>query len=728
MIPDMRVRGRLALRAEADGLALPRVARLAGAMAGAIGIVVLVGWMFEVESLKRVVPGLATMKSNTALCIAALGTVLVFDGRAWLRRVMLGAVVALVVATLSEYTFGVNFGIDELLFTDVAPGTSYPGRMAVSSAVCFLVLAAALAQTSTRYARWRQGLAVTIFAVAWVGLFGYVFGAAHLYSMGPFSTMAVHTAVAVLLLAIGVQATIPRSLLVRAARSRDAGGFALRQFLPVAAFVLPAIAYLRLVGQRLGWYHTEFGLALMVTASSIVVGFVATHASRRLTRMDLERARVLAELESLNIDLENRVDERTNDLAASEAWARSLAASAPIGIFHTDTTGACTYTNDRWQEICGVGAVDALGAGWRAGIHPNDRPRTKAAWDAAASGATAFDAEYRVRRPTGDVRWVHARASGVVGLAGNVTGFVGTLQDTTERRVAEAQFRTAFESAPIGMALMDRDGAFVRTNTALSAMVGYDSDGLRSMPALTLVHPDDLGVIGDQPAGPIDLRLLCGDGTIIWTSVRLAPIVDDAGETGLMLAQILDITEKRRSEAELLHLANHDPLTGLLNRRSFEAALEAHVAHTRRYGPDGALLFVDIDHFKAVNDAHGHHLGDEVIVAVSNSMRTRLRSTDIIARVGGDEFAVLLPIGGADLVRHVAEMLVNVLRDDIALIAGNELGLTASIGLAPFDAVGLSADEMLIRADLAMYEAKARGRDQWAETLPQAPDPIHHDS
>jgi diguanylate cyclase (GGDEF)-like protein/PAS domain S-box-containing protein len=562
-------------------------------------------------------------------------------------------------------------------------------------------------------------MAVTIFIVAWVGLLGYLFGAVHLYSIGVFSTMAVHTAVAVLLLSVGVQATIPGSLLVWAARSQDAGGFALRQFLPVAAFVLPAIAYARLAGQQLGWYGTEFGLALMVTASSIIVCFVAARASGRLTRMDTERAHVLAELETLNVDLERRVDERTNDLAASEAWARSLAASAPIGIFHTDAAGACTYTNDRWQEICGIRAVDALGAGWKAGIHPNDRPEARAAWNRAAATATVFDAEYRVRRPTRDVRWVHARATGVVDLAGNVTGFVGTLEDTTERRVAEDQFRTAFESAPIGMALKDRDGAFVQTNAALSDMVGYDSDELRSMPASSLVHPDDLGVLENRQAGPLDRRLLCADGTIIWTTVRLAPIVDHAGEAGLTLAQILDVTEKRRSEAELFHMANHDPLTGLLNRRSFEAALEAHVAHSRRYGPAGALLFVDIDHFKAVNDAHGHHLGDEVIVAVSNAMRARLRGTDIIARVGGDEFAVLLPTGGADVVRHVADMLVDVLRSDIANVGGLELGLTASIGLALFEVAGLSAAEMLIKADLAMYDAKARGRDQWAEALPQ---------
>lgn len=721
-MPRYRARVRLAERAAADRVALPGVARGAGAMSVAIGLIVLTGWLFDVDSLKQVAPGLVSMKINTALCVMALGAVLVADRRVWFRRVMLDAVVIAAGATLVEYAFGVSIGIDELLFRDVNPGIGHPGRMAVSSAVCFIVLAAAMAHTPARYARWRQGSAVTICAVAWVGLLGYVFGAARLYSIGPVSAMAVHTALAVLILAVGVQATIPGSVLVWATRSRDAGAFALRQFLPVAVLGLPALAYLLLEGQRAGWYDTESGLALMVTASSLVVFFVAVRVAGRLMRIDTDRSRVHAELAALNADLETRVEERTNDLAATEAWARSLATTAPIGIFRTDSTGACTYTNDRWQEICGIEAVDALGSGWTVGIHPEDRRRVTAAWKNSAATGIAFDVESRVCRPTGEVRWVRTRASRVVDRAGNVTGYAGTLEDTTEQRVAEEQFRTAFESAPIGMALIDRHGAFLKTNAALSEMMGYNTDQLHSMGASALVHPDDLRVIEGGQAGPLggtnnERRLVRADGSVMWAAVRLAPVVDQAGDASFTLAQILDITEQRRTAAELFELANHDPLTGLLNRRSFEAALEMHVARTLRYGPEGALLFLDIDHFKAVNDLHGHHIGDDVIVATANTMRERLRSTDIIARIGGDEFAVLLPTGNADSVRHVAAMLVDVLRADLAVVADKQLALTTSIGLALFGAA-LSADEMLMSADLAMYDAKQRGRDQWAETRP----------
>ncbi|MDP9465468.1 MAG: diguanylate cyclase [Actinomycetota bacterium] len=710
----------LSEHAPADSVALPRVARVAGAVGVVIGATVMAGWVLDSDPLKRVAPGLASMKFNTALCIVALGAVLVFDARAWIRKAVLGGVCAVVLATLVEYALEISIGIDELIFDDAVPGTTVPGRMAVSSAACFLLLVAALANSPARYSRWRQGCAATVCTLGWIGLLGYIFGASDLYTIGPLSTMALHTAVAMLVLAVGVLATIEGGVLVRAVRRRDAGAFALGQFLPLAVVGLPALAYLRLEGQRAGWYNTEFGLALMVTASSLVVCFVAMRVAGRLTRSETDRNRVLAELEALNVDLERRVDERTNDLAVSEAWAHSLSNSAPIGIFRTDASGSCTFTNERWQEISGIGAAEALGSGWTTGIHPADRDRVIAAWNLAATTETDLDIEFRGLRPSGEMRWVRARAVGVIDGAGNVSGYAGTLSDTTDHRIAEEQFRTAFDSAPIGMALIDQHGKFLKTNEALRTMVGCDANDLLSVTASELVHPDELPGVDDRQADfgatNNDRRLVHANGTVIWASVRLAPIVDQAGETNLTLVQVIDITEQRRAESELFFLANHDPLTGLQNRRSFEAALEAHIARAARYGAEGALLFLDIDHFKAVNDSYGHQIGDQVIAAAANALRVRLRRSDVIARIGGDEFAVLLPTGSAADVRLVADMLVRVVRADIAVVANIELGLTISVGLSLFDVDGRTADEMLMAADVAMYEAKERGRDQWAET------------
>jgi diguanylate cyclase (GGDEF)-like protein len=162
-------------------------------------------------------------------------------------------------------------------------------------------------------------------------------------------------------------------------------------------------------------------------------------------------------------------------------------------------------------------------------------------------------------------------------------------------------------------------------------------------------------------------------------------------------------------------MANHDSLTELSNRRNLEVALENHVSHCNRYGPAGAVLILDLDNFKCINDSRGHSVGDEVIVTTARLLRHRLRESDLLARLGGDEFAVLLPAGDAAAARAVAQSLVEEIRASAATIAGERISLTVSIGVAVFDDVERSADEMLANADLAMYDAKQLGRDRWVE-------------
>src|SRR4051794_14354619 len=170
--------------------------------------------------------------------------------------------------------------------------------------------------------------------------------------------------------------------------------------------------------------------------------------------------------------------------------------------------------------------------------------------------------------------------------------------------------------------------------------------------------------------------------------------------------------ERRRSEERLQHVADHDPLTGLLNRRRLEEELERHGEWVRRYGPEGALLVLDLDHFKHVNDSLGHRAGDELIVTVSRLLQARLRSSDLVARLGGDEFALLLPKADAAAARKVAEDVLAAVREHTLPSNGSMRRTTASIGIALFDDEGLAAgNDALVSADLAMYDAKEAGRD-----------------
>jgi diguanylate cyclase (GGDEF)-like protein len=251
-----------------------------------------------------------------------------------------------------------------------------------------------------------------------------------------------------------------------------------------------------------------------------------------------------------------------------------------------------------------------------------------------------------------------------------------------------------------------------------------------------ITHPDDLAadfevmraLISGEVASQVDeKRYLRPDGSTVWVARSVTLVRDADGQPLHFLDQIQDITERRRFERELRYLADHDPLTGLFNRRRFEHELDRHIAEVARYGPRGALLVLDLDHFKYVNDALGHHAGDELILSVAALLQDRLRETDTIARLGGDEFAVLLPNADVAQAESVAASLVKAVREEATVTAGDRRRrVTTSIGIAPFVHTDLNGEELLIEADLAMYDAKESGRNRFAVVALNAerPQPI----
>ncbi|MDQ2701118.1 MAG: EAL domain-containing protein, partial [Actinomycetota bacterium] len=172
-----------------------------------------------------------------------------------------------------------------------------------------------------------------------------------------------------------------------------------------------------------------------------------------------------------------------------------------------------------------------------------------------------------------------------------------------------------------------------------------------------------------------------------------------------------DITYRLEVESKLRFLADHDVLTNLYNRRRFERELEREVKMVKRFGGEGAILVLDIDNFKAINDSLGHRAGDEVISRVAQIVRDSLREVDIVARLGGDEFAVFIPDGDGP---EVASRLVDAVHDTVLAFGDRMVRTTVSVGIAPVNGHSVSDEELMIRADLAMYEAKAAGRDQFA--------------
>ncbi len=288
-------------------------------------------------------------------------------------------------------------------------------------------------------------------------------------------------------------------------------------------------------------------------------------------------------------------------------------------------------------------------------------------------------------------------------------------------QAAEARFRAAFEHAPIGIALvrLDAQGAprYAEVNPALCVITGYAREALVGQPVADFTHPDDRAeesvrlewlVERDLQEVSGEKRQLRADGEVRWVHVRAAPLED-----GAFVAQIQDITESRRFQEELEHLASHDALTGLLNRRRFEEELEQTLAHVRRHGDGAAVVTLDIDNFKHVNDTYGHPVGDELLRTCARALAARVRTTDQIGRLGGDEFGVILTRTAPEDAGAVARELLDELRRIGVGVGERTVRVTASAGLRllePSDE--RTAGELLGEADMAMYDAKEHGRDR----------------
>ncbi|HSF14923.1 MAG TPA: EAL domain-containing protein [Vicinamibacteria bacterium] len=286
---------------------------------------------------------------------------------------------------------------------------------------------------------------------------------------------------------------------------------------------------------------------------------------------------------------------------------------------------------------------------------------------------------------------------------------------------ASSWSQCAFDHAPIGMALVDIGGCFLEVNAALCRITGYSRDELMATNFRALTHSEDID-LEDQPARDLlsgrvasyalEKRYRHHQGHYVWMLVTVALVRDEQGQPSHAIWQVQNISERKEREDQLAYLVDHDYLTGLFNRRRFEQELVKEAHRTARYGFSSALILADLDHFKDVNDALGHETGDELLQAVAETLRHRIRQTDVLARVGGDEFAVLLPQTGTDQALTVAENIVESLRQRVVVDGERSIRVTASVGVTLFE--GLNAAELMPHADLAMYEAKAAGRDRIA--------------
>jgi diguanylate cyclase (GGDEF)-like protein/PAS domain S-box-containing protein len=272
---------------------------------------------------------------------------------------------------------------------------------------------------------------------------------------------------------------------------------------------------------------------------------------------------------------------------------------------------------------------------------------------------------------------------------------------------AEQRFAAAFHEAPIAMLLIDPVGVILDANPALGELVGDDPRVLVGRQSLRLVHPEDRDTVRtllrtvaekDQAVEPKEWRLERASGEQVWVQGSVAPL---PGEPKMLVQHLMDITERRANEDRLAYRALHDPLTGLPNRTLLTDRLEQAVRVVAREKGGVAVLYLDLDDFKDINDSYGHATGDRVLVEVARRLRAAVRPADTVARLGGDEYAIVaegLPAPDAlALAQRVREALLPPIGD---------LAVGASVGTAHSTSVGLDAEALLHEADADMYRAK----------------------
>jgi diguanylate cyclase (GGDEF)-like protein/PAS domain S-box-containing protein len=304
---------------------------------------------------------------------------------------------------------------------------------------------------------------------------------------------------------------------------------------------------------------------------------------------------------------------------------------------------------------------------------------------------------------------------------GGEARFNAFVHDISERREneealnqANQRFRSAFDDAAIGMAIVSPEGRWMRANRALSELTGYPIEELVGRGFADITHPEDLPkdvealeemIEGRRDRFQTEKRYLHAGGRVIWVSLSTTIVRDAGGQPLYLLSQMQDISERKQTEAALAHRASHDDLTGLPNRSLLEDRLVLALNRQRRERKPVAVFYLDLDGFKDVNDTHGHDAGDFVLVAVAKRITALVRPTDVVSRLGGDEFAVLCEAMDEGAATKLAKRIVEVVPKPIDA-GGVNLTVAPSIGISMTRDPTTKPADLVADADVAMYFAK----------------------
>jgi diguanylate cyclase (GGDEF)-like protein/PAS domain S-box-containing protein len=446
-------------------------------------------------------------------------------------------------------------------------------------------------------------------------------------------------------------------------------------------------------------------------------------ASVGLALQNADRLAKLRETEAALRTSEARYRRQAEELEA-------IYQQAPIGLLVFDRELRFQRINNRMSEINGVPVEDHIGKTPREVVPQLTEVADTLARQVFTTGRPVLNYEIRGETPAepGIERYWTENWLPLKDETGEVWGINVVVEEITERkraeaalRESEARFRTLADNIPQLTWMADPSGSRFWFNRRWHEYTGTTLEEAQGSGWQKVHHPEHLPRVlemlrhalkaGAPMEGTFPLR--GSDGSYRWFLTRAMPIRDERGQVVRWFGTDTDITERMQAEERERHQARHDPLTDLPNRRLLLELLQAELLKAQRSERKVAVLFLDLDRFKVINDTLGHEAGDALLQAVAVRLSSRVRRSDIVARLGGDEFTVLLPgLLHADQAREVAEDIVGVFRQPFDL-AGQRLYVTTSVGIGLFPEDDERADGLLRRADLAMYEAKEQGRNTY---------------
>ncbi len=527
----------------------------------------------------------------------------------------------------------------------------------------------------------------------------------------------------------------------------------------ISALVIPAISvpFLSINLQKLGtaaFYEKQLPHLFILTAQiSAVLVFVILFIKSRLLkpisklmrftdRLALgnfdtqlgylqqdELGHLGSKLEQMRLAIKHLLDESVQ----REERFRTIAIQVSDAVFRRKPDNTVEFVSGAIEAISGYKSIANTQEGaqaWHNIVHPIDRERIQTQIADAMAERKSYQVEYRIQHVNGSERWVSENGQAQYHADGTLQWIDGIITDISKRKQMEEKLRLAtkvFDNISDGVIFTDANGHIIVVNTAFSTITGYsENDAIgRTLAMLNSArqHPffhetlwSELMATGSWH-GEIWNQRKNGEPYLTWLTINA--VRDTTGLCTHYVGIFSDITLIRESQNKLDHLAHHDPLTGLPNRLLFNDRLAQAILRFHRNEQQLAVLFIDLDRFKNINDTLGHHVGDELLKQIAYTLAAAVRDGDTLARLGGDEFIIILEdIDGLYGAGMVAEKIIAVFEQPF-IVADHELFLTCSIGISLCPTDGTDINMLIRNADVAMYQAKAHGRNAYRFYAPE---------